>query len=162
VVATTVAGRPVFRRLALDPGLRYVVVVPDRQLPTVAARDALPDSVPHADATFNLGRMGLLVAGLADRHALIVEAGDDRLHQDARTPLFPQAPAILAGLRAAGALTSCWSGAGPSLLGLCTEESQDAVVAAAEQLLATHDIAGEVRLLGADLGGVTVSGSGAK
>src|SRR3984957_16694787 len=41
VVATTVAGRPVARRLALDPDLRYAVVVPDRQLPTVAARAAL-------------------------------------------------------------------------------------------------------------------------
>jgi homoserine kinase len=162
VVATRVAGRPVYRRLVLDPGLRFVFVVPDRPLATKAARAALPALVPHADAVFNLGRMGLLIAGLADRAALVPEAGDDRLHQDARAGLFPEAPAILAGLRAAGALTSCWSGAGPSLLGVCEAESAPAVAESAARLLRTHGVGGEVRLLEADLGGVTVSRPAAK
>jgi homoserine kinase len=157
VVATKVAGRPVYRRLVLDPGLRFLFVIPDRPLATEAARAALPELVRHADAAFNLGRLGLLIAGLADRSALLPEAGDDRLHQDARTALFPEAPAILAGLRAAGALTSCWSGAGPSLLAVCQLASADEVAEAAERLLDTEGVAGEVRLLGADLGGVTVS-----
>jgi homoserine kinase len=89
-------------------------------------------------------------------------AGDDRLHQDARTPLFPQAPAILAGLRAAGALTSCWSGAGPSLLGICPAAAAEGVAGAARSLLESHGVVGEVRVLDADLGGVTVSRPAAK
>ena len=145
------------RRLALDPGLRFVFVIPDRALPTAAARASLPAAVPHADAVFNLGRMGLLIAGLADRAGLLAEAGDDRLHQDARTALFPEAPALLAGLRAAGALTSCWSGAGPSLLAVCATDTAGAVAEAARSLLEAQGVAGEVRVLDADLGGVTVS-----
>jgi homoserine kinase len=157
VAATNVEGRPVYRRLVLDPGLRFLFVIPDHPLATEAARAALPERVRHTDAAFNLGRMGLLIAGLADRKALLPQAGDDRLHQHARTVLFPEAPAILAGLRAAGALTSCWSGAGPSLLALCEPASAATVAEAAERLLDTEGVAGEVRLLEADLGGVTVS-----
>jgi homoserine kinase len=157
ITATNVGNRPVYRRLALDAGLRFLFVIPDRTLATEAARAALPEQVPHTDAAFNLGRMGLLIAGLADRRVLLPEAGDDRLHQTARAALFPEAPAILAGLRAAGALTSCWSGAGPSLLAVCETASAGAVAGAAQRLLDGEGVAGEVRLLDADLRGVTVS-----
>jgi homoserine kinase len=162
VAATMVDDRPVFRRLPLDPALRFVVVIPDRTLSTEASRAALPEEVTHADAVFNLGRMGLLVAGLADHRALIPEAGDDRLHQDWRATLFPEADPILAGLRQAGAATSCWSGAGPSLLAICTQSTATAVSAAAWRLLERHQLAGEVRTLEADLGGITASGALAK
>jgi homoserine kinase len=161
-VAATIGDRPVSRRLVLDPGLRFVVVVPEVQLATAAARVVLPAAVAHADAAFNLGRMGLLIAGLADRAMLLPEAGEDRLHQGPRTALFPEAPFILAGLRAAGALMSCWSGAGPSLLAVCADDTAGAVARAGEQLLDTYQVAGEVRLLDADLEGVTVSASPAK
>ena len=50
--------QPVYRRLALDPGPRFVAIVPARPLPTAAARAVLPATVPYADAVFNLGRMG--------------------------------------------------------------------------------------------------------
>jgi homoserine kinase len=162
VVAAQVAGRPVFRRLALDPALRFVFVIPDRPVPTEAARAALPREVAHADAVFNLGRMGLLIAGLADREVLLTEAGDDRLHQDARTPLLPEAPAILAGLRTAGALTSCWSGAGSTLLGICETGTATRVAKSAEALMDGLGVAGEVRVLEADLQGVTESRPSAK
>jgi homoserine kinase len=162
VTAATVEHRPVYRRLALDPALRFVVVIPDRPIPTQAARAVVPDSVPYADAAFNLGRMGLLVAGLANRAMLLPEAADDRLHQGPRTRLFPEAPAILAGLRRAGALMSCWSGAGSSLLGVCADGAVPSVAAAAEKLLVEQGIPGEVRVLDADLEGVTVFEAGPK
>ena len=162
MVAADVNGRPVHRRLALDPGLRFVVVIPDRALPTAAARASLPRRVAHADAVFNLGRMGLLIAGLADRTGLVAEAGDDRLHQDARTALFPQAPALLAGLRSAGALTSCWSGAGPSLLAVSRPIRRAWWRRRPTSLLEARGVAGQVRVLDADLGGVTVSRPAAK
>jgi homoserine kinase len=158
IVATTVAGRPTWRRLPLDPDLRFVAIIPDRELLTAEARAALPSQVSYHDAAFNLGRMGLLIAGLADRRQLVPEAGDDRLHQVYRTALFPEAPGLLAGLRAAGALTSFWSGAGPALLGVCDGEAALRVADAAESLLLAESINAEVRLLSPDLGGITLSG----
>jgi homoserine kinase len=159
VAAATVRGRGIARRLALDPALRFVAVIPERILATSAARAALPAQVPHADAAFNLGRAGLLVAGLADHRQLVPAATEDRLHQSQRSALFPEAPAILAGLRAAGALGACWSGAGPTLLAITIDDRMTAVADAGEELLASHAVPGRVRVLEADLGGVTLLGA---
>jgi homoserine kinase len=162
VTATTVDGRPVWRRLGLDPELRFVLVIPDRVLLTSKARAALPDVVPHADAAFNLGRMGLLVAGLADRRMLVAEAGQDRLHQSQRAPLFPEAEHLLSGLREAGALMSCWSGAGPSLLAVCDDSQARGVEDAAKSLMNAQGVPGQARLVEADLRGITRSGAPAQ
>jgi homoserine kinase len=158
VAATTVDGTPVWRRLALDPRLVFVAVVPVKQLLTAAARAVLPDQIRRADAVFNLGRMGLLIPGLADHRQLVEEAGDDRLHEPYRASLFPEAPEILAGLRAAGALTSFWSGAGSTLLAVCRREEGPAVEEAGRALLADSGTPGRVMLLEADPGGITRSG----
>ncbi|MCU4183728.1 homoserine kinase [Acidiferrimicrobium sp. IK] len=158
VAATMVAGRPVTRRLELDPALRFVVAVPDRALATKEARAALPAQVEHTDARFNLGRMALTVAGLADHRLLGQEAFEDRLHQDARSSLFPEAPGILADMIGAGALGACWSGAGPSLLAVCAAEDAAAVQAATGSALQARSVPGRVLLLDADREGVTVLG----
>ncbi|HET7489039.1 MAG TPA: homoserine kinase [Acidimicrobiales bacterium] len=157
VAASTVDGTAVARRLPLDTGLAFVVLVPDRTLPTKKARAALPSQVPHADAAFNLGRLGLLVAGLADRRLLLRAATEDRLHQSQRAPLFPEAPGLLAGLLDAGALASCWSGAGPSLLALCDAATGHAVRAAGDDLLAAAGVAGRSLLLEPDFDGLVVT-----
>jgi homoserine kinase len=159
VTATTVDHRPVAARLALDPDLVFVVLVPDRSLPTVEARQALAASVPHRDAAFNLGRMGLLLAGLADRRLLINQATEDRLHQTARQPLFPESADLLAGLVDAGALASCWSGAGPTLLGICPSDLGEQVRRAGGRLLEASAMPGQVLLLHADTTGLVVDGA---
>lgn len=156
VAATLVDGSAVARKLPLDPELRFVVVVPDRELPTAQARSVLPAQVSFGDATFNLGRMGLMVAGLGDHSQLVPAAGDDRLHQSQRAALFPEAPALLEGLRQAGALTSCWSGAGPSLLAVCTADDAAKVASEAESLLGRYGLAGKVLSLTSDTSGTQV------
>ena len=93
VVATVVGDKPVWRRLPLDPGLRFVAVVPEMELLTSHARSMLSSTVDLRDAVFNLGRMGLLIAGLGDHSLLIPEAGDDRLHQEVRSRFVPRCPA---------------------------------------------------------------------
>lgn len=159
VAAAVIGGLPVARHLELDPELRFVVVVPDRELPTAEARQALPSSVPLGDAVFNLSRLGLLVAGLADRRLLVPEAGDDRLHQPARSALFSEAEALLVGLRRAGALTSCWSGAGPSLVALSDAGAAEGLCASARALMASLGVPGKALVLGADHAGVQVTGT---
>lgn len=157
VAATFVDGRPVARRLPLDRDLSFVVVVPDRELETKRARALLPETVAFSDAVSNLGRMGLLIAGLGDRGALVPAAGLDRLHQDLRSTLFLEAPMLLEALRKAGAAVVCWSGAGPSLLGICTSEiAADRVLEAGERSLVELGIAGRVLLLEPDLEGLVL------
>lgn len=157
VTATTVNDRPMAARLLLDPDLAFVVLVPTRPLPTKRARAALPAQVPHHDASFNLGRMGLLLAGLADRRLLVHEATEDRLHQTARASLFPEAGHLLSGLVEAGALAACWSGAGPSLLGICDRQAAAQVRATGDELLAEAGVPGKAVLLAPDTDGLIVA-----
>jgi homoserine kinase len=158
ITATTVAGHPVVSPLWLDADLAFVVLIPDRTLPTKEARAALPSTVAHGDAAFNLGRLGLLLSGLADAGRLRPEAMDDRLHQDQRGPLFPEARPLLDGLVEAGALASCWSGAGPTLLAVCRRAGAVDVRQRGSELLAAHDVAGRALVLDPDRRGLTITG----
>ncbi|MDT7617306.1 MAG: homoserine kinase, partial [Pseudonocardiales bacterium] len=96
------------------------------------------------------------VAGLADRRLLVREATEDRLHQTQRTPLFPESTHLMAGLLDAGALASCWSGAGPTLLALCDQDNAKRVRARGDELLAETGVSGSAQLLEADLEGLVV------
>jgi homoserine kinase len=154
VAATSVAGRPTYAALPLSDALAFVAVVPDRNLATPEARGVLPETVSRADAVFNLGRMALLVAGLGDPSALIPQATDDRIHQPARTALFPEAPALLRALVDAGAHAASWSGAGPALLGIAPADRAETVRAGAESALAAQSVPGRVLVLQADRRGL--------
>ncbi len=142
--------------LPLDIGLAFVALVPDRPLETARARAALPAEVPRADAVYNLGRLALLLEGLGDRRRLVPQATGDRLHQGPRTLLFAEAPGLLAALEAGGALAACWSGAGPTLLGICDERESKAVAGAGRAALADAGVAGRVLELHADVEGLVV------
>jgi homoserine kinase len=154
VAATTVGGQAYAAPLPLSDELAFVVIVPDRPLVTTEARAVLPRTLSRADAVFNLGRMGLLLAGMAEPSLLTPAAMADRLHQDVRAVLFPEAPALLAALVAGGALASCWSGAGPSLLGVSTESSAEKVRAGAQAALEDSGLAGQVLVLRSDRQGL--------
>lgn len=156
VVAAKVRGVVRAVDMPLDPLIVAVAIVPDRPLSTARARQALPHQVGIVDATFNLGRFGLLLAGLADHRMLSREAGEDRLHQDYRSPLFPEAPKLLNALLEAGALMACWSGAGPTLLGLTTVDAGVALRERAAVAMAEAGVAGRVLLLQPDRAGLVV------
>ena len=145
VAATLVDGRVTAAPLPLSEDLTFVVIVPDRELVTAHARSVLPSTLTRDDALFNLGRMGLLLAGLAEPSFLTAAATDDRLHQNARAPLFPEAESLLA---------SCWSGAGPSLLGISPRASAEKVCAGARVALEQSGLTGRVLLLRADRRGL--------
>jgi homoserine kinase len=154
VAATTVEGRFEYAPLPLSQDLVFVVIIPDRNLATPDARKVLPETLSRADTTFNLGRMGLLLAGLADHVHLVAAATEDRVHQTPRTRLFPEAPELLAALVDAGALASCWSGAGPTLLAMVTESNAPAVQAGAEVAMQRAGVAGTTAVLRPDRRGL--------
>lgn len=154
VAAATVGARPVHAPLPLSEDLVFVVVIPERDLATPEARGVLPETLSLTDVVFNLGRMGLLVAGLADADVLVPDAMDDRIHQPARTALFPEAPQLLRALVDAGALAAGWSGAGPTLIGVVRAGVAAEVRAAAEDALAAVHVPGRALVLQPDLGGL--------
>jgi homoserine kinase len=107
----TAVSLPVPREIA------WVVLVPGTESSTREARAVLPDSVPRADAVFNVQRVSLLLAALgAGRPDLLGLAMQDRLHQPYRQRLFPWMEAVATAGRRAGALGCVLSGAGPCML----------------------------------------------
>ena len=143
-------------RLALDPGLEFVALVPDRLLETAHARAILPPQVPRADAIFNLGRLAMLLEGLGDRDKLVPAAAGDRLHQPPRVQLFPEAPRLLEALERAGARAACWSGAGPTLLGICDAGEAERIAQAGLAALGDAGVKGRSLVLHADAVGLVV------
>lgn len=111
----------------LDPPdeLQAVVFIPETRLSTSKARAVLPAMYSREDAVFNIGHASLMVAAFCSGDlGLLGVASEDRLHQPARTKLVPALPKIMAAAREAGALMAALSGAGPSVLALCTHNSR--------------------------------------
>lgn len=114
--------------------LQLVACVPDFELSTERARQALPATVAHSDAVFNTSRVALLLAALRGGNlSLIGSAANDRLHQPYRLGLIPGADVVIAGAQAAGALATMISGAGPTLLSLVGPDQDTSTVGEAMQ-----------------------------
>jgi len=121
-VAGTGAGAPGARvagarllRIGVPAALRAVACVPPVPLATEAARQALPRTVPHADAAANAARSALLIAALTGAPHLLLDATEDFLHQPYRAAIMPETASLLGALRRAGA-AAVVSGAGPAVL----------------------------------------------
>ena len=133
VLAVPNAGGVVRLSPGDDLGLVAVVFIPEVTGATWAARAALPGTVPHPDAAFNVATAAGLSVGLLTRdHALIGAGMRDRLHEPYRARLFPHLTPLMDAARDAGAVGACLSGAGPSVLALATPECAAAVSAAFE------------------------------
>ncbi|PZV08006.1 MAG: homoserine kinase [Leptolyngbya sp.] len=105
-----------------------VVIVPDFELSTAAARQVLPTSYSRADAIFNTAHLGLLLRGLeSGRGDWLRVALGDRIHQPYRQSLIPGYEAVSTAAIEAGAYGLVISGAGPTLLAL-TPVAQSAAV----------------------------------
>ena len=155
VVATLDAdGDVVTRALELDPEWKFVVVVPDEELATAAARRVLPAQVAFTDAVANVGAVAMLIAGLARREEFVAASMQDRLHQPYRNALLPFAAPLLERLRDAGAAGSCWSGAGSTMLALCDQGTSGDVASAAREFLVERSLPGVVWELDADRRGL--------
>jgi homoserine kinase len=101
-----------------------VIVTPDYRFPTLMARAALPEQIPHQDAVFNLGRVALLTDALRNGDIdLLSLATEDRLHQPYRIPLIPGAEAAMLAAREAGAVAVVLAGAGPSLMAFIRDQA---------------------------------------
>ena len=127
--------------------LQVIVAVPDYKLATAEARKVLPAVVPHQDAVFNTGRFGMLMASfLTGDYQLLSLAMQDRLHQPYRLPLVPGLNEVMSAVLAHGALGSCLSGAGPSVLAF-SDNKADQLRKVMEETWKEHGISAKTYLL---------------
>lgn len=114
---------PHHKKLTVHRGISPLVLVPPHQMSTKLARSLQPESVPHADAVFNVSRTALLVAAMTQSPELMLAATEDRLHQNYRASAMPESSELVSMLRESGH-PAVISGAGPSVLVLEVDPQQ--------------------------------------
>jgi homoserine kinase len=124
---TDAAGAQV-RRFDVHPSVCPVAFVPTTRASTKKVRGMLPETVPHADAVANSARSALLALAMTRDPSFLLEATEDRLHQQYRAPAMPRSASLVQGLRAAG-VPAVISGAGPTVLALASPSTAESVAA---------------------------------
>jgi homoserine kinase len=116
-------------------GLVGALFIPEATGATWAARAALPGTVPHPDAAFNVATSSGLAVGLMTRNFAAISAGmHDRLHEPYRSRLFPHLTPMADAARQAGAVGACLSGAGPTILALTRPSEAGAICTAFREI----------------------------
>eukprot|EP00041_Stephanoeca_diplocostata_P005957 m.71774 g.71774 ORF g.71774 m.71774 type:complete len:883 (-) comp16093_c0_seq5:273-2921(-) len=117
--------------LKLPRGIQCVIFTPSTPMSTEQARKLLPETIPRSDAIFNMSRTAVLVLSLCEGNLDFLKlATEDKLHQPYRgaSDVMPATyPCINAAL-AAGADGAFLSGAGSSVLAVCSGLKGDALV----------------------------------
>ena len=104
--------------------LRFVAIVPDFELRTSLARQALPREINHKDGVFNLSRAALMSVSLySGNYQNLRIAADDRLHQPYRLSLINGASAVMESSYLLGAYCSYISGAGSTLMSIIDRDN---------------------------------------
>jgi homoserine kinase len=151
VSCVTDDGRVIARSTPWPSSVRFVAATPQIALATTDARRVLPESIPRADAVFNLQRALLLLRAVhGGELELLREALRDRWHQPYRAPLVPGLEEALA-LRHPHLLGVCLSGSGPTILALCTG-SVDEISAMLADVYRRRELRAHVRVLAAHSG----------
>jgi homoserine kinase len=152
-IAWTTPEGPQSKKLIVHRGVSPLVLVPEATMSTALARSLQPESVPHADAIFNVSRSTLLIAALIQSPELLLAATEDKLHQNYRATAMPETDRLLQNLRKNG-FPAVVSGAGPSILVLCSDPGQR--LAAAELVAAESETPWQSMALAVDFKGATV------
>lgn len=153
-IAWVTPDGPQFKKLIVHRGVSPLVLVPSHVMSTALARSLQPQSVPHEDAVFNVSRSALLVAALIQSPELLHAATEDKLHQSYRASAMPETDRLITLLRERG-FAAVVSGAGPSILVLCSDPSQR--LAAAELVASEAESDWQPLMLAVDFKGATVT-----
>lgn len=122
-------GMPI--RLPFHPALHLVVAVPERHLSTEQARQVIEPTHPQDRVLRSLARIAALTAGLLTGDPqLLGAAHGDEIHELPRDRLSPEVAALIDVAKDAGAMHAARSGAGPSVIALCTADTEAKVAAA--------------------------------
>lgn len=120
----------------VSSALFFVLLIPDFEVSTNAARQLLPLTITTADAAANAADAAVIATAFATKnYDLLRGAFHDRLHQPFRTPLIPFLPNVLAAAEKAGALGGWLSGSGSTIAVVCMgKEIAESVATAIKQV----------------------------
>jgi homoserine kinase len=129
-------SKVVYQKHVPAPNVKCVLLIPDYQLATAKARQALPRSIPVRDAIFNLSRIPFVIGSLTSGNLSNLDAiMDDRIHQPYRKILIREYEIVESEAVKAGAAAVCLSGAGPAMLAICDATRTESVAEAMRGVL---------------------------
>jgi homoserine kinase len=113
---TVVRGENV-QRFHVSPALSFVLLIPNFDVETLAARKLLPSQVTHAAAIENSANASAITAAFASgNYQNLRGAFRDHLHQPYREKLIPFLPRVITAAEKAGALGAFLSGSGSTIV----------------------------------------------
>ena len=152
----TVAGGVEVARFSVAPELRFIMLIPDFEVSTPAARRVLPAQLDRLDAAQSCANACRITAAFAaQNYRLLRGAFDDELHQPFRErELIPFLSRVIAAGEEAGALGGFLSGSGSTSCCVTLEKEQEI---GAAMLAASGNEGARVVITGADNEGVAVA-----
>jgi len=119
-------GKIIYNKINVKDRYNFYAFIPPFETSTDKAREILPDTVSMKDAVFNISRVSLLVASLIEGNDEYLKiALGDKLHQKYRSKLIDGYDDVLKYLEKENFLGSFVSGAGPTVIGIDTKESNE-------------------------------------
>ncbi|MEF9918698.1 MAG: homoserine kinase [Eubacterium sp.] len=110
----------------IAPCFEFYSIIPNFTLSTLDARRVLPKKIFHKDAVFNISRSTMTYMGLTEGRPDIIKVSvEDKLHQPYRENLIDHYNDVTKKAKEFGALNSCISGAGPSILSITTRDNNE-------------------------------------
>jgi homoserine kinase len=110
----------------VSPRLKFVLLIPDFEIRTTAARKILPAKISRTDAIESSGNASAIAAAFVSRnYENLRGAFADHFHQPFRTKLIPFLPRAVAAAEKAGALGAFLSGSGSTICAVTLRDTQE-------------------------------------
>lgn len=148
----TVARDENVQRFEVSPRIKFVLLIPDFEIRTSAARQILPEEIPHPDAVASAGNACAITGAFASgNYENLRGAFIDHFHQPFRARLIPLLPRVVVAAEKAGALGAFLSGSGSTI---CAVTLRNPKKIAAAMLRAAKMTAARTLITTADNNGV--------
>jgi homoserine kinase len=121
----TVARAENVQRFEVSSRLKFVLLIPDFEIQTSAARKILPATISRTDAVANARSACAITAAFTSRdYENLRSAFIDHLHQPFRARLIPFLPRVLSVAEKTGALGAFLSGSGSTICAVTLRNPQ--------------------------------------
>jgi homoserine kinase len=131
---TVVRGEDV-QRFDVSSRLAFVLLIPDFEISTAAARKILPRKISRIAAVkSSANACAITAAFVAEKYEQLRGRFVDQLHQPFRARLIPFLPRVIAAVEKAGALGAFLSGSGSTICAV-TLQDQEKIAAAMKRAL---------------------------
>lgn len=118
-------GEITYAKAEVSDKLHFAAMIPDFYMQTKKSRAVLPGLVPFKNASYNIAHSSIISAAFFSGNYELLSSGvRDRMHQRYRFSRIKSGDFISRSMRRNGALCSYLSGAGPTVMGIVSGDTE--------------------------------------